>query len=152
MLVYKLTGCRLDSRYNSLNFRYCACSKQGPPRISGNFWMWIYSETRTWPDNIIQLNASHNNYSQHGSIFFSILTKWSSVRLETECYVLESWYSHLKFRYCDLVEQGVPRQSGNYGACFNQRVLWDPGNYGMWVHAETRTWYDKIMQSNAPHR
>ena len=37
-------------------------------------------------------------------------------------------------------------------ACFGQGVPWHSGNYRVWIHSEMRTWHDKNMQSNAPHR
>ena len=36
-------------------FRYRACFEQGVPWRSGNYRMWIRSETRTWHDKNIQL-------------------------------------------------------------------------------------------------
>ena len=44
----------------------------------------------------------------------------------------ESSCSHLTFRFRACLEQGVP---------------WHSGNYRVWIHAETRTWNDKNIQS-----
>ena len=44
---------------------------------------------------------------------------------------------HLNFRYRVCIEQGVP---------------WYSGNFRMRTHSETRTWHDKNIQWNAPHR
>ena len=49
----------------------------------------------------------------------------------------ESLCSHLNSRYHACLEQGVP---------------WHSGNYGIWIHSETRTWHDKNIKSNAPYR
>ena len=54
--VYELTGCRCESRYDHLNFRYRACFEQGVSWHSGNYRVWIHSETRTWHDKNKQLN------------------------------------------------------------------------------------------------
>ena len=37
VFVYELNGCRFESRYCHLNFRYCVCFEQGVPRDSGNY-------------------------------------------------------------------------------------------------------------------
>ena len=45
----------------------------------------------------------------------------------------ESSCSHLNFRFCTCLKQGVH---------------WHSGNYREWIHSETRTWHDKNIQSN----
>ena len=40
---------------NHLNFRFRACFEQEVPWYSGNYSVWIHSETRTWHDKSIQL-------------------------------------------------------------------------------------------------
>ena len=47
VLVHELSGCRFESRCSQLNFRYRACFEQEIPWHSGNYWVWIHSETRT---------------------------------------------------------------------------------------------------------
>ena len=47
----------------------------------------------------------------------------------------ESRCSHLNFRY---------------RACFEKEVPWHSRNYTVWIHSKTRTWHDKIIQSNTP--
>ena len=54
VFVYELSICGLESRCSPLNFRYCACFKQGVPWDSGNYRVWIHTETRTWHDNNLQ--------------------------------------------------------------------------------------------------
>ena len=54
VFVYELSGCGFESRCSHLNFRFRACSEQGVPWHSGNYRVWIRSETRTWHDNNIQ--------------------------------------------------------------------------------------------------
>ena len=44
----------------------------------------------------------------------------------------ESSCSHITFRFCACFEQGLP---------------WHSGNYRVWIHSETRMWYDKNIQS-----
>ena len=51
---------------------------------------------------------------------------WLSIRLGSSG--LESSWSHFTFRFPVCFEQGVP---------------WHSGNYGVWIHSETRTWHDK---------
>ena len=54
MFIYKLSGCRFESRCSHLNFRYCNCFEQGVPWHSGNYRVWIHSKKRTWHDKNIQ--------------------------------------------------------------------------------------------------
>ena len=50
----ELSGCGFESRCSHLNFRFRACFEQGVPWHSGNYSVWIHSETRTWHDKNIQ--------------------------------------------------------------------------------------------------
>ena len=59
------------------------------------------------------------------------LNGWAFV-YELSGWRFESRCSHLNFRY---------------GAYFEQGVLWHSGNYGVWIHCETRSWHDKNIQS-----
>ena len=54
MFVHELTGCEFESSSSHLNFRFRACFEQGVPSDSGNYRVWIHSETRTSHDNNIQ--------------------------------------------------------------------------------------------------
>ena len=45
---------KFESRCSYLNFRFRACFEQGVPWHSGNYRVWIHSETRTWHDKNIQ--------------------------------------------------------------------------------------------------
>ena len=60
--------------------------------------------------------------------FVQIWTKWFWV--ESSCF-------HLTF---------------SFRACFEQGVPWHSGNYGVWIHSETRTWHDNNIRSNPPHK
>ena len=67
---------RVRVQFSHLNFRFCACLEQGVPWYSGNYAMWIHSETRTRQDNNLQSNAQLNH--------FVSLVKWLNVRLWTK--------------------------------------------------------------------
>ena len=54
VFVYELSGCGFESRCSHLNFRFRARSEQGVPWHSGNYRVWIRSDTRTWHDNNIK--------------------------------------------------------------------------------------------------
>ena len=54
VFVYKLCGWGFESSCSHLNFRFRACFKQGVLWHSGNFRVWIQSETRKWHDKNIQ--------------------------------------------------------------------------------------------------
>ena len=51
----KLNGCGFESSFSHLNFRFHVCFKQGVPWHSGNYRLWIHSETRTWHGKNIQI-------------------------------------------------------------------------------------------------
>ena len=53
VFVYELSGCGFESSFSHLRFRFYACVKQGVPWHSGNYRMWIHSETFTLHDNIL---------------------------------------------------------------------------------------------------
>ena len=54
VFVSELSGCGFASSCSHLNFRFYACFEQGVPWNSGNYRVWIHSETRTWHDKNIQ--------------------------------------------------------------------------------------------------
>ena len=54
LFVYELSACGVISHCSHLNFRYCACFEQGISWHSGNYRVWIHSETSTWHDKNIQ--------------------------------------------------------------------------------------------------
>ena len=55
VFVYELSGCGFESHCSQLNLRCHACFMLKVPRNSGNYAVWIHSETRTWYDKNIQL-------------------------------------------------------------------------------------------------
>ena len=54
VFVYELSGHRFESSCSNLNFRFRTCFGQGVLWHSGNYRVWIHSETRTWHDKDIQ--------------------------------------------------------------------------------------------------
>ena len=54
MFVYELSGSGFESSCSHLNFRFCACFEQGVPWDSGNYRVWIHSETHKWHDKNTQ--------------------------------------------------------------------------------------------------
>ena len=60
VFVDELSGCGFKSRWSHLNFRYRACLEQGVPWNSGNYIVYIHSETLTWHDKNLQLNLMHS--------------------------------------------------------------------------------------------
>ena len=57
VFIYELNGFGFESSCSHLNFRFHACFEQGIPWHSGNYRVWIHSETRTWHDKNIQSNV-----------------------------------------------------------------------------------------------
>ena len=54
VFIYKVNPFGFESSCSHLNFRFRACFEQGVPWHSGNYKVWIHSETRTWHDKNIQ--------------------------------------------------------------------------------------------------
>ena len=55
VFVYELNGSGFESSCSHLIFRFRACFEQGILWHSGNYRVWIHSETSTWQDKNIQL-------------------------------------------------------------------------------------------------
>ena len=83
VFVYELSGCGFESSCSHLNFRFRACFEQGVPWHSGNYRVWIHSETRTWHDKNIQSNAPYRYVLTTQLNHLASLAKWLSVRLWT---------------------------------------------------------------------
>ena len=60
VFVYELIGPGFEPSCSQLNFRFSACFEQGVFLHSGNYRVWIHSETRAWHDKNIQ--------SEYGSL------------------------------------------------------------------------------------
>ena len=79
VFVYELSGCGFESSCSHFTFRFRACFEQGVPWHSGNYRVWIHSETRTWHDKNIQSITNsdfNNNYIQYES-------KWNKDKILT---------------------------------------------------------------------
>ena len=59
VFVYEPSVCGFGSSCSHLNFRSQASFKQGVPWHSGNYRVWIHSETCTWHDKNIESNAPY---------------------------------------------------------------------------------------------
>ena len=57
---------------NFINFRFCACFEQGVPWHSGNYRVWIHSETCTWHENNTQSHC-HSEFKFNGVYSRNIL-------------------------------------------------------------------------------
>ena len=51
------SGYVFETSCSHLNFRFCACFKQGVPWHPDNYRVWRHSEMRTWHDKNIQLKS-----------------------------------------------------------------------------------------------
>ena len=84
VFVYDLSGCWFKSSCSHLNFRFCACFEQGVPWHSGNYWVWIHSETCTGLDKYIQ--------SEHICFRFDMKSnRFESNLVETEISMTFTW-------------------------------------------------------------
>ena len=59
VFVYELRGCGIESSCTHLNFRFRFFFEQGVPWHSGNYRVWIHSETRKWHDKNIRPNVRY---------------------------------------------------------------------------------------------
>ena len=91
---------------------------------------------------------THNNLVRKRTLnHLTKLAKWLN-------YVVSIWLVWLNDRafVYELSGRGFKscRSHSNfkYRACFQQWVHWYSGNYSMWIHSRTRTWYDKNMKSS----
>ena len=96
-------------------------------------YIFDYELLRHWRDCNSTRNQNHLFLNADSTIWVNWLVawlywvfNWLSIRLGS--FGLESSWSHFTFRFPVCFEQGVP---------------WHSGNYGVWIHSETRTWHDK---------
>ena len=59
VFIEELSGSGFESSCSHFTFRFRACFEQGVPWHSGNYRVWIHSETRTWHDKNIQSKAPY---------------------------------------------------------------------------------------------
>ena len=105
VFVYELRGFGFESSCSHLNLRYHVCFEQGVPWDSGNYKVWIHSETRTWHGkNRVKCTVEPNVQSQkrtvkhleHSSIIWPVwLNGWVFVHKLSNCGFTSSC-SHLR--------------------------------------------------------
>ena len=78
------SGFGFESSCSHFTFRFRTCFKQGVPRHSGNYKVWIHSETRMWHDKNIQSNALHRQVLRTQLNHLVSMVKWLSVLLRTK--------------------------------------------------------------------
>ena len=104
VFIYEQSGCGFESRCSHLNFRFCACFKQGVLWHSGNYRLWIHSEMRTWHDKTYSQMHRTRKYSQHSAVILQIwLNGWVFVYELSGC-GFESRCSHLN-SFCWFLEK-----------------------------------------------
>ena len=126
--VIELSGCGFEYNCSYLNFRFCACFKQGVPWHPRNYRVWIHSETRTWHGKNLQSIVPYRKVLTTQLNHLASLAKWLSVRLWTKW--LWFWVQLQSFK---LQISRLPRA----------RSSWHSGNYRVWSQYETRTWHDE---------
>ena len=96
--VYELSGCGFESVCSHLNFRFRDCLEQGLPWHSGNYRVWVLSETRTWHDKKYSQTHRTDKQSQHSSInlpiwlnYWVVVYELSNFRFDSSCSHLEAW-------------------------------------------------------------
>ena len=132
MFVYELSGSAFESNSSHLNFRFHAGFQQGISWRSGNYGVWIHSETRTWHDKNIQSNARKGYVLRTELSHLGSLAKWFTGHLRNKWFWFESSCSHLNF--------------------ISFRVCGHSSNCKVLVHFEKHTLQGKKIESNAPYR
>ena len=59
VFVFEVIGSGFKSSCSLLNFRFHACLEQGVPWHSGNYRVWIHTETCMWHDKNIESNEPY---------------------------------------------------------------------------------------------
>ena len=97
VFVYELSGCKFESRFCHLNFRYCVSFERGVPWHSGKYRVQIHYEMRTWHE-ITYCQMYHiYKYSQHSSIVWPAwLNGWVFLSELCGCGFKDLW-GHLAF-------------------------------------------------------
>ena len=126
-----MSVCGFESSCSNLNFRFRACFEQGVSWHLGNYRVWIHSETRTWHHKNIQSNAPHRQVLTAQLSHLASLAKWLIVRLWAKWSWVRVQLQSRKLQILCLFWVSSP---------------WHSGNYGVWIHSETRTWHDKKIQ------
>ena len=103
MFVSELSGSGFDSSWSHFTFRFRASFEQGVPWHSGNYRVWIHSETRTWPDKNIQSNAPYRKVLRKQLNDLASLAKWLSAPLRTKCFWVRLQLQSLQLHISRLV-------------------------------------------------
>ena len=116
MFLCELSGCGFESRRSHLNFRFRACFEQGVSWHSGNYSVWIQSETRAWHQNIKLEKDYFAVYSHHQEMI--ICTQLHLKRLH--CVINPFFASFLQSIFLQYSE--------NYIVSYNETefISWQP--------------------------
>ena len=78
--IYELSGSGFKSSCSHLTFKFLACFEEGVPWHSGNYRVWIHSETGTWHDKNMQLIASTGQRFCPNRLTWNVrfLQRWTS--------------------------------------------------------------------------
>ena len=116
-----LSGCGFQSSCSHLNFRFRDCFEEGVPRHSGNYRIWIHSESRTWHDKNIESNAPYRKGLRTQLNHLASLAKWLSVLLWTKWLWVRVQLQSLKFQISRLLRG---RSSSTFRQLYNLDSLW----------------------------
>ena len=85
----------------------------------------------TWSEHIVKWTVGISTHN-HSSIIWPVWLNGCVFVYELSGWGIYSSCSYLNFRF---------------GACFEQEVAWNSGNYRVWIYYETRMWHDKNIHS-----
>ena len=122
LFIYELSVCGSESSCSHLSFRFRACLTQEIPWHSGKYTMWIHSETPTWHDKNIQLNAPYRQVLTFQLNHLVSLAKWLSVPLRTKWLHVRVQLQFLKLQISRLFQS---RRSLTFRQLYSAYSLWN---------------------------
>ena len=84
VVAYQLSGRWIESHCSLLILRYGVCFEQGVPWHSRTYRVCIHSETHTWSDKNIQINALYREVITTQVNHLANFAKWLSVSLKAK--------------------------------------------------------------------
>ena len=105
VFVYEQGGCGFEFSCSHLNFRFFTCLKQGVSRHSGNYRVWIHSETITWNNKNMIMHRIYK-YSRHSSVSWPV------------------WLNGLVFVYRSVLTAQLSHLAKWLSVCLRTKWLW----------------------------
>ena len=83
VVLSELSGCGFECSCSHLKFIFLACFQQGVPLHSGNYIIWIHSNTPTWHEKNIQSNPPNRSVLSAQLNYLGSFANWLIVCFRT---------------------------------------------------------------------